>query len=95
METGRAGLLPFGRTLGHVNPSVKSPVNAYLFQYALTILFTVALPPGAVYKFIVAFAAYPVYVSWYQRGVFFRADPSTGGLCLCVCVNRNDRYFIC
>ncbi|ORY94118.1 amino acid permease-domain-containing protein [Syncephalastrum racemosum] len=62
METGRAGLLPFGRTLGHVNPSVKSPVNAYLFQYSLTILFTVALPPGAVYKFIVAFAAYPVYV---------------------------------
>ncbi|KAI8147002.1 amino acid/polyamine transporter I [Fennellomyces sp. T-0311] len=62
LETARAGLLPFGRTLGHVNPKVQSPVNAYLLQYFLTILFTVALPPGAVYQFIVAFVAYPVYV---------------------------------
>lgn len=62
METARAGLLPYGRTLGHVNPRLKSPVNAYLLQYALTILFTVALPPGGVYKFIIQFIAYPVYV---------------------------------
>ncbi|KAI9258891.1 amino acid permease-domain-containing protein [Phascolomyces articulosus] len=62
METGRSGLLPYGRTLGHVNPKVKSPVNAYLLQYFLTIIFTVALPPGAVYQFIIAFQAYPVYV---------------------------------
>ncbi|KAI9498758.1 amino acid/polyamine transporter I [Zychaea mexicana] len=62
METGRSGLLPFGRTWGHVNPNVKSPVNAYLLQYFLTVLFTVALPPGAVYQFVIAFQAYPVYV---------------------------------
>ncbi|KAL1927777.1 hypothetical protein VTP01DRAFT_3598 [Rhizomucor pusillus] len=65
METARAGLLPYGRTLGHVNPRLKSPVNAYLLQYALTILFTVALPPGGVYKFIIQFIAYPVYVFYF------------------------------
>ena len=63
METGRSGLLPYGRTFGHVNPKVKSPVNAYLLQYFLAVIFTVALPPGAVYQFIIAFQAYPVYVS--------------------------------
>ncbi|KAI8381369.1 amino acid/polyamine transporter I [Radiomyces spectabilis] len=62
MESARSGLLPFGRTFGHLNPQIGSPVNAYLLQYTLTILFTVAPPPGAVYQFIVAFAAYPVYV---------------------------------
>ncbi|KAI7857682.1 amino acid/polyamine transporter I [Circinella umbellata] len=62
METGRSGLLPYGRTFGHVNPKVKSPVNAYLLQYFLTVIFIVGLPPGAVYQFIIAFQAYPVYV---------------------------------
>ncbi|KAL0079832.1 amino acid permease-domain-containing protein [Phycomyces blakesleeanus] len=62
METARNGLLPFGRTFGHVHPLTSSPVNAYLLQYFLAIFFAVVPPPGAVYQFIVAFAAYPVYI---------------------------------
>jgi amino acid transporter len=63
MEVARQGLLPYGHVFGKVNPSIGSPVNAYLLQYALSILFILGPPPGAVYQFIVAFAAYPVYVS--------------------------------
>jgi amino acid transporter len=63
MEVARQGLLPYGHIFGKVNPKIGSPVNAYLLQYALSILFIVGPPPGAVYQFIVAFAAYPVYVS--------------------------------
>lgn len=63
MEVARQGLLPYGHIFGKVNPKIGSPVNAYLLQYALSIIFIVGPPPGAVYQFIVAFAAYPVYVS--------------------------------
>lgn len=63
MEVARQGLLPYGHLFGKVDSRIKSPVNAYLLQYVLSIIFIVGPPPGAVYQFIVAFAAYPVYVS--------------------------------
>ncbi|KAI9021553.1 amino acid/polyamine transporter I [Phycomyces nitens] len=69
METARNGLLPFGRTFGHVHPLTGSPVNAYLLQYGLAIFFAVVPPPGAVYQFIVAFAAYPVYIFYTLIGL--------------------------
>jgi amino acid transporter len=59
MEASRQGLLPFGRVFGHVNTRIGSPVNAYLLQYALCLVFIVGLPAGAIYKFIIAFIAYP------------------------------------
>lgn len=62
MEVSRQGLLPYGNVFGKVNPEVGSPVNAYILQYVLAIIFILVPPPGAVYQFIVAFAAYPVYV---------------------------------
>lgn len=62
MEASRAGLFPFGRTFGHVDPRVQSPVNAYLLQYVLTILYTLIMPRGAVYQFYIAFTGYPHYV---------------------------------
>ncbi|KAI8079567.1 amino acid/polyamine transporter I [Gilbertella persicaria] len=65
MEVARQGLLPYGHIFGKVNPKVGSPVNAYLLQYVLSIFFIVGPPPGAVYQFIVAFAAYPVYVFYF------------------------------
>jgi amino acid transporter len=65
MEVARQGLLPYGHIFGKVNPKFATPVNAYLLQYALSILFIVGPPPGAVYQFIVAFAAYPVYVKYF------------------------------
>ncbi|CAO3610302.1 unnamed protein product [Mucor hiemalis] len=65
MEVARQGLLPYGRIFGRVNPKIGSPVNAYLLQYILSIVFIVGPPPGAVYQFIVAFAAYPVYVFYF------------------------------
>jgi amino acid transporter len=64
MEVSRQGLLPYGHLFGKVNPRFKSPVNAYLLQYVLSILFIFGPPPGAVYQFVVAFAAYPVYVRY-------------------------------
>lgn len=67
MEVARQGLLPYGHIFGKVNPKIGSPVNAYLLQYILSIVFIVGPPPGAVYQFIVAFAAYPVYVSCHIR----------------------------
>ena len=63
MEVARQGLLPYGHIFGKVNPAVSSPVNAYLLQYALSIIFLVGIPPGAIYQFVVALTAYPVYVS--------------------------------
>ncbi|EIE91565.1 hypothetical protein RO3G_16276 [Rhizopus delemar RA 99-880] len=65
MEVSRQGLLPYGHLFGKVNPRFKSPVNAYLLQYILSILFIFGPPPGAVYQFVVAFAAYPVYVFYF------------------------------
>ncbi|KAI7907678.1 amino acid/polyamine transporter I [Cokeromyces recurvatus] len=65
MEVARQGLLPYGHIFGKVSPKIGSPVNAYLLQYILSILFIVGPPPGAVYQFIVAFAAYPVYVFYF------------------------------
>ncbi|KAG0745842.1 hypothetical protein G6F57_008072 [Rhizopus arrhizus] len=65
MEVSRQGLLPYGHLFGKVNPRFKSPVNAYLLQYVLSILFIFGPPPGAVYQFVVAFAAYPVYVFYF------------------------------
>lgn len=62
MEVARQGLLPYGHVFGKVDSRIGSPVNAYLLQYVLSIIFIVGPPPGAVYQFIVAFAAYPVYV---------------------------------
>lgn len=66
MEVARQGLLPCGHVFGQVNPKIGSPVNAYLLQYILSILFIVGPPPDAVCQFIVQFAAYPVYVSYRQ-----------------------------
>ncbi|KAI7893472.1 amino acid permease-domain-containing protein, partial [Mucor mucedo] len=65
MEVARQGLLPYGHVFGKVNPKIGSPVNAYLLQYVLSIIFILVPPPGAVYQFIVAFAAYPVYVFYF------------------------------
>ncbi|KAG2189920.1 hypothetical protein INT46_001935 [Mucor plumbeus] len=65
MEVARQGLLPYGHVFGKVDPRIGSPVNAYLLQYVLSIIFIVGPPPGAVYQFIVAFAAYPVYVFYF------------------------------
>ncbi|KAI8991796.1 amino acid/polyamine transporter I [Mycotypha africana] len=65
MEVARQGLLPYGDILGRVNAKIGSPVSAYLLQYALSILFIVGPPPGAVYQFIVAFTGYPVYVFYF------------------------------
>ncbi|KAI7881138.1 amino acid transporter [Lichtheimia hyalospora FSU 10163] len=65
MEASRAGLFPFGRTFGHVDPRVQSPVNAYLLQYALTILYTLIMPRGAVYQFYIAFTGYPHYAFYF------------------------------
>ncbi|KAI8644120.1 amino acid/polyamine transporter I [Parasitella parasitica] len=65
MEVARQGLLPYGHVFGKVDTRVESPVYAYLLQYALSIVFIVGPPPGAVYQFIVAFAAYPVYVFYF------------------------------
>ncbi|KAF1800489.1 amino acid permease-domain-containing protein [Mucor lusitanicus] len=65
MEVARQGLLPYGHLFGKVDSRIKSPVNAYLLQYVLSIIFIVGPPPGAVYQFIVAFAAYPVYVFYF------------------------------
>ncbi|RCH90854.1 hypothetical protein CU097_011068 [Rhizopus azygosporus] len=62
MEVSRQGLLPYGHIFGKVNTQLKTPVNAYVLQYVLSILFIFGPPPGAVYQFVVAFAAYPVYV---------------------------------
>jgi amino acid transporter len=62
MEVSRQGLLPYGHIFGKVNIQLKTPVNAYVLQYVLSILFIFGPPPGAVYQFVVAFAAYPVYV---------------------------------
>lgn len=69
MEASRAGLFPFGRIFGHVDPRVQSPVNAYLLQYALTILYTLIMPRGAVYQFYIAFTGYPHYVR--RRNTFY------------------------
>ena len=71
MEASRAGLFPFGRTFGHVDPRVQSPVNAYLLQYALTILYTLIMPRGAVYQFYIAFTGYPHYVRINKNHVIF------------------------
>ncbi|CAO3703329.1 unnamed protein product [Rhizopus stolonifer] len=65
MEVSRQGLLPYGRFFGKVNPRFKSPVNAYLLQYTLSILFIFGPPPGSVYQFIVAFIAYPVNIFYF------------------------------
>ncbi|KAI8078328.1 amino acid/polyamine transporter I [Thamnidium elegans] len=65
MEVSRQGLLPYGNVFGKVNTKIGSPVNAYLLQYILSITFILVPPPGAVYQFIVAFAAYPVYVFYF------------------------------
>ncbi|KAL9554593.1 hypothetical protein MBANPS3_002735 [Mucor bainieri] len=65
MEVARQGLLPYGHVFGKVDSRIKSPINAYLLQYVLSIIFIVGPPPGAVYQFIVAFAAYPVYVFYF------------------------------
>ncbi|EPB92636.1 hypothetical protein HMPREF1544_00650 [Mucor circinelloides 1006PhL] len=65
MEVARQGLLPYGHVFGKVDSRIKSPVSAYLLQYVLSIIFIVGPPPGAVYQFIVAFAAYPVYVFYF------------------------------
>lgn len=82
MEVARQGLLPYGRIFGRVNPKIGSPVNAYLLQYILSIVFIVGPPPGAVYQFIVAFAAYPVYVSCYIRKRA-RIEKSLTGIARC------------
>ncbi|KAI9321532.1 amino acid/polyamine transporter I [Dichotomocladium elegans] len=65
METGRSGIFPFGHTFGYVNPKFESPVNAYLLQYALTIMYTLGLPRGAAYQFYIAFTGYPHYVFYF------------------------------
>ncbi|KAI9482948.1 MAG: amino acid permease-domain-containing protein [Benjaminiella poitrasii] len=65
MEVSRQGLIPYGHIFGKVNPKIGSPVNAYLLQYILSIVFIIGPPPGAVYQFIVAFAAYPVYIFYF------------------------------
>ncbi|KAI8366343.1 amino acid permease-domain-containing protein [Choanephora cucurbitarum] len=65
MEVARQGLLPYGRIFGRVNPKVSSPVNAYLLQYALSVLFLVGIPPGSIYQFVVALTAYPVYIFYF------------------------------
>ncbi|KAI8970705.1 amino acid/polyamine transporter I [Pilobolus umbonatus] len=65
MEVARQGLLPYGHLFGSVDPKIGCPVNAYLLQYVLAVFFIVVPPPGAVYQFIVAFAAYPVYIFYF------------------------------
>ncbi|PHZ16800.1 amino acid transporter [Rhizopus microsporus ATCC 52813] len=65
MEVSRQGLLPYGHIFGKVNTQLKTPVNAYVLQYVLSILFIFGPPPGAVYQFVVAFAAYPVYIFYF------------------------------
>ncbi|OBZ88543.1 High-affinity methionine permease [Choanephora cucurbitarum] len=65
MEVARQGLLPYGHIFGRVNPKVSSPVNAYLLQYALSVLFLVGIPPGSIYQFVVALTAYPVYIFYF------------------------------
>ncbi|KAI8339298.1 amino acid permease-domain-containing protein [Blakeslea trispora] len=65
MEVARQGLLPYGHIFGKVNPRVSSPVNAYILQYVLSIFFLVGIPPGAIYQFVVALTAYPVYMFYF------------------------------
>ncbi|KAI9267012.1 amino acid permease-domain-containing protein, partial [Helicostylum pulchrum] len=81
MEVSRQGLLPYGHVFGKVNPKIGSPVNAYLLQYGLSITFILVPPPGAVYQFIVAFAAYPVYVFYFLMAlavlILRRREPNT------------------
>jgi amino acid transporter len=68
LETARDGLLPYGRTIGYVNPKYKSPINAMVLQYILVVVYLVATP-GAVYQFIIAFASWPAYIFFLLIGI--------------------------
>ncbi|CAO3693698.1 unnamed protein product [Umbelopsis ramanniana] len=68
LETARDGLLPFGHTIGYVNPKFKSPINAMVLQYILVVIYLVATP-GAVYQFIIAFASWPAYIFFLLIGI--------------------------
>lgn len=68
LETARDGLLPYGHTIGYVNPQFKSPINAMVLQYVLVVIYLVATP-GAVYQFIIAFASWPAYIFFLLIGI--------------------------
>jgi len=68
LETARDGLLPYGHTIGYVNPKFKSPINAMVLQYILVVIYLVATP-GAVYQFIIAFASWPAYIFFLLIGI--------------------------
>jgi amino acid transporter len=68
LEMARDGFVPFGHSIGYVNPKYRSPTNALVLQYTLVVLYLIATP-GAVYQFIIAFASWPAHIFFLFIGI--------------------------
>lgn len=68
LEMARDGFVPFGHSIGYVNPKYRSPTNALVLQYTLVVLYLI-VTPGAVYQFIIAFASWPAHIFFLFIGI--------------------------
>ncbi|TPX34694.1 hypothetical protein SmJEL517_g02785 [Synchytrium microbalum] len=60
--TARAGYLPFGKTLSHLNRVTHTPVNALIMNWIMVVILLMAPPVGPIFDFLLDLVGYPAYV---------------------------------